>query len=287
MKKTIKRIFAVVLAMAICLAIMPVTFAAGCRGDVDGSGRTNSGDALLILRKVVGYTDSEFNAYRADLNNDGTINSSDALRVLQIAVGLDDPTTYSKNEIIKFYSDALDSAATGDVEIFYQTWYQSKMVNDNDSTDYVDFDESSVLEDVFHDGYSELGWDLYEFCPNANIDPSLVESARIENRNGLYYVFITLVADTADDEEYIPRNIYPYTLNYADCTVSGLDDYYVTDATASFPASEIMAIIADGELSEIMVTIPFEMHMNLRAYEGSSTLRVTEKGEVTDVYTFM
>ena len=52
-------------------------------------------------------------------------------------------------------------------------------------------------------------------------------------------------------------------------------------------AAVVGDVFADGELSEIMVTVPFEMHMNLRAYEGSSTLRVTEKGEVTDGYTFM
>ena len=288
MKKSIKRIFAVVLAMAICLAIMPVTFAASCRGDVDGDGRTNSGDALLILRHVVGYTIDNFDYYRADLNNDGSLNASDALRVLQIAVGLDDPTTYSKNEVIKFYSDALDSVAMKDITVLYESRYNSRMVNDDDPSESWVFDESNeMLEDTFVDGYDDVGYSIYEFCPAANIDPSLVESATITwDDDGYYFVEITLVEDYADYDDYVPYTTYPYLLNYADCTISGFENYFTYDGTAYFPGSKITAIIVEGELSSLTIEIPFELHMNLEHYEEYWYFDVTEVGTVMDVYTF-
>ena len=287
MKKSIKRIFAVVLAMAICLAIMPVTFAASCRGDVDGDGRTNSGDALLILRHVVGYTIDNFDYYRADLNNDGSLNASDALRVLQIAVGLDDPTTYSKNEVIKFYSDALDSTAMNDVTVLYQTHYISTMVNDDDPSEVWEFDEYDDMVDDFIDGYDDVGYSIYEFCPAANIDPSLVESATITwDDDGYYFVEITLVEDYADYDDYVPYTTYPYLINYADCTISGFENYFTYDGTAYFPGSKIKAVVVNGELGEIIVEIPFELHMNLEHYEEYWYFDATETGKIVDVYTF-
>lgn len=56
------------------------------RGDVNGDGRTNSSDALLILQYSVGKI-TEINSKYADANHDGRINSSDALIALQISVG--------------------------------------------------------------------------------------------------------------------------------------------------------------------------------------------------------
>ncbi len=288
MKTLLKNFFAVVLAVAICLAVMPVTFAAGVRGDVNNDGKTNSTDALLILRASVGLVDKEFDKYRADLNNDGTVNSSDALRVLQISVGLDNPTAYSKNEALKFYADAFDSVAKGKVKVSYQSRYVSKAVNDKNSKDFVEFDEQSdklVLN--FENGYDKSGESVFDFCPDTRIDPSLVKSATITKKDAsTYTVKIVLVADKADSKDYIPRKTYPYLLNYADCTVSGFEGYFVTNATASFPGSEITAVVKDGCLKELTVAVPFEMKMHLSSEDRKSALDVTEKGTVTDVYNF-
>ncbi len=57
------------------------------KGDIDGNGAINSGDALLVLQhsvKLITLNSSQQKA--ADMNNDSKINSSDALAILMIAV---------------------------------------------------------------------------------------------------------------------------------------------------------------------------------------------------------
>ena len=288
MKTLLKKIFTVTLAVVICLAVMPVTFAAGVRGDVNNDGKTNSTDALLALRNAVGFSDKEFDKYRADLNNDGSVNSSDALRILQISVGLDNPTKYSKNEVLKFYADAFDSVATGKVKVSYRSRYVSKAVNDKNAKEFVDFDEQgNELTFTFENGTDKSGESISDFCPDTRIDPNLVDSATITKKDAsTYTVNIVLVSDKADSKSYVPLKTHPYILNYADCTISGFDGYFVKDATASFPGSEITTVVKDGCIREITVSIPFEMKMNLSSESGKNTMAVTEKGTITDVYSF-
>ncbi len=288
MKNSIKRMFAVILAVTICFAVMPATFAAGVRGDANNDGKTNSSDALLILRHSVGFSDKEFDKYRADLNNDGVINSSDALRVLQISVGLDNPAGYSKNEALKFYADAFDSLAKGEVKVSYRTRYTSKAVNDKNAKDSVEINEQGdELTVSFENGYNKATGSISEFCPDTRINPNLVKSAIVTKKDAsTYTVKIVLIEDTADSKDYIPRKIYPYLLNYADCTACAFDNYYVTEATASFPASEITAVVKDGCLKELTVNVPFEIKMLLSSEDKNKSMDVTEKGNVTDMYSF-
>lgn len=287
-----KKIISLLLAIILCVSVMPSAMAAGSgavlRGDVNGDGKTNSTDALLILRKAVGFNDGECDAYRADLNNDGAVNATDALRVLQIAVGSDNPTGYTKNEALKYYADAFDAVAMKKMNVLYETSYVSKMVNDDDRYDYTEFDEYDDWKVGFENGYSKDAESyIDEFCPDARIDPDLVKSAKITKKdNSTYIVKIVLVSDTADDMDYIPHKTYPYLLNYADCTISGLEDYFVNDATASFPGSEITAIVQNGSLKELTIDIPFEMHMTLEHVYYDEYIDVTETGHVIDVYTF-
>lgn len=287
-KNSFKRVFAIILAVVICFAVMPAAFAAGARGDINKDGKTNSSDALLVLRNAVGYSDAEFDEYRADLNNDGVVNSSDALRVLQISVGLDNPTTYSKNEALKFYADAFDSLSTGNVKVSYKSRYVSKAVNDKNSKDYVEIDEhNDELAVTYENGYNKSMGLISEFCPDTRIDPSLVKSATVtKNDTSSYTVKIVLVADNADFKDYIPHKTYPYLLNYADCSVSAFENYYATSGTASFPASEITAVVKDGYIKELTVTVPFEMKMHLSSEDKKKSMDVTEKGTVSDVYSF-
>lgn len=61
----------------------------GLNGDVDGNGRLDSFDALLILRHALGlFTLSPERLVYADANSDGVIDSFDALIVLRKALGL-------------------------------------------------------------------------------------------------------------------------------------------------------------------------------------------------------
>ena len=56
------------------------------KGDVNGDGRIDSYDALLILKSCVGL--ETINDLRGDVNNDGRIDSYDALLILKYCVGL-------------------------------------------------------------------------------------------------------------------------------------------------------------------------------------------------------
>ena len=89
-----KKFLSVILALVICVSVMPFAFAASVRGDANLDGSVNSVDALLILRYAVGLEDEVFNEYTYDVNGDYVINSTDALRILMIAVKKDDPLTY-------------------------------------------------------------------------------------------------------------------------------------------------------------------------------------------------
>ena len=82
MKRIISLLLAAVFVFSVC-----ITAQAAQRGDVNGDGKVNSSDALLVLQYSVGAT-KKIDKTAADLNSDGNINSSDALTILQISVGI-------------------------------------------------------------------------------------------------------------------------------------------------------------------------------------------------------
>ncbi len=96
-----KRIISIILA-AVIVCSLCVGASARLVGDVNSDGKTNSIDALLILRKGVGYNDSINEAY-ADVNSDGKINSLDALTVLLISVGKYDGDLEIEDELVTNY----------------------------------------------------------------------------------------------------------------------------------------------------------------------------------------
>ncbi len=58
-------------------------------GDVNNDGKLNSGDAVLVLRKIVDLVElNEKQAKAADIDEDGKITTGDAVRILRISVGL-------------------------------------------------------------------------------------------------------------------------------------------------------------------------------------------------------
>ncbi|MBQ7874158.1 MAG: dockerin type I repeat-containing protein [Oscillospiraceae bacterium] len=57
-------------------------------GDVNGDGKINSSDAVLVLQSTAGTLgEAEFIEGAADVNGDGKVNSSDAVLILQLTAG--------------------------------------------------------------------------------------------------------------------------------------------------------------------------------------------------------
>ncbi len=81
-----KKIVAFVLAMVMAVSL-GIGASARLVGDINSDKVTNSSDALLILKYVVGL-EKGLNEKYADVNGDGKVDSSDALSVLKICVGL-------------------------------------------------------------------------------------------------------------------------------------------------------------------------------------------------------
>lgn len=290
MKKSIKIIVSAIIVTAICFATVPMAFAAGYRGDVNGDEKVNASDALVILRNAVGFEDDNCDLYRADVNGDGNINATDAFRVLMMSVGSDDPTTYAKTEILRYYADAFESSCDITPYIYYSTTCESRMVNDANKEDYVDFGWEDSAEAHFEDGWSEEYGDVYEFCPLPWIDADLVKSAKITKIEEFdaYKVEIVFVEDFSDDEVVVPYDTYPYIYNWADCTGCELEGFYVEDATSYYPGSKIIAeVTEDGYLTDLTIEIPFVMNKHLESYDGKYYSNVTESGTITDIYSFM
>lgn len=293
MKKTLKKIIAVMLSVMLCLSLAPFAFAEEgertvvLRGDANCDGKVNSSDALLVLQYSVGSID-EINTYWGDLNGDGQLNSTDALRILQISVKSDNPLNYGTEEILKFYSDALSMSCQNPSEIQYSTYYNSIMVNDKDATDCVEFNEEYEMTETYVNGYDEYGYSAYDFCPSTWIDMEFVDSAEIELTEGGYYVTITLKEEWAYYDDPVPYATYWYTANYADCTNSGLDTLFAYDGSACFYQTEITAYISEeGFVTELILDIPFEMYMSLEDIDGYHYADVTETGMICDSYSFV
>lgn len=128
MKSLSKKIFAAVLAAGMTVSAIPVANAASAKrykGDVNLDGVVNSVDALVILADSISGEVSMMDLELADMNGDGKVNSADALMVLQTVVGqrklieiIEDPMlSYTKNQIVQFYTDALQKTYSQKVTI--------------------------------------------------------------------------------------------------------------------------------------------------------------------------
>lgn len=91
-----KKLFSILSAAVIVLSVAAVmAFAVGdgkTRGDVNGDGKVDSADAMLVMKCDAGLLSlSNDEIKRADLNGDGKIDSCDAVYILRIAAGLKVP----------------------------------------------------------------------------------------------------------------------------------------------------------------------------------------------------
>lgn len=278
MKKTTKRILSAMLALVICVSVMPFAFAASIRGDANLDGKTNSIDALLILKYTVGQEVDVFNEYTFDVNGDYSVNSTDALRVLMLSVGNDDPLTYNKKELLKFYSDALLSSYTTTDRIDYSERYKSTLVNDADSSQKIEFDDDYADTFVFTDGYDEYGFTPVDYFPLPWIYEEGVKDVSITETDKGYELKITLIEEKTTFDDPIP----PYHADhagYSDCTLSGFEDAWVEDSSATHFGAVITAQIStQGNVTMLHVDSPFVINMTLATEYDSSTIDVTETG---------
>jgi DNA-directed RNA polymerase subunit RPC12/RpoP len=80
-------------------------------GDMDGDGKTTSGDARLVLRQSVGLEQyPEEASVKCDLDKDGKISSSDARSVLRLSVNLDE---YPTHELLPIMGEEATCTADG------------------------------------------------------------------------------------------------------------------------------------------------------------------------------
>lgn len=292
MKKIFKRLTAIILATVLCLSFVPLASAEGItvvlRGDVNGDGMVNSSDALLVLRNAVGHYDADFSDYWADLNGDGKINSTDALRILQISVGSDDPSKYSDEELLKFYSDALSMSCQDPMDISYYTCYESVMYNDYDETDFVEFYTEDEYTVNYVDGYDSYGDSAFDLCPATWIDIDDISSVTYEkDEYGYHCITITLKEEWTDYNNPVPEKTYKYTSTYSDCTVSGIDSLNVYNASGDFYETEITAYInPEGFVTALHILMPFYLYMSLEDVDGYHYADVTEYGYIYDSYYF-
>ncbi len=57
------------------------------KGDVNGDGKVDISDAVLLINKILGQPVSSFHPYNADVNDDGIININDAVMTISIILG--------------------------------------------------------------------------------------------------------------------------------------------------------------------------------------------------------
>lgn len=79
-------------------SIAQICRATAVYGDVDGNGRIDSRDALIVLSNAVGLPVTGFNLAAGDVDRDGLANSRDALLMLSYTIGLWVPTTLQLGE---------------------------------------------------------------------------------------------------------------------------------------------------------------------------------------------
>ena len=85
-----KTIISSIMAATLAAGVITVPAAAETMGDIDGDGKVDSYDSLVVLRHSVGLEHlSDAQKKLADIDKDNSINSADALYILRMSVGLD------------------------------------------------------------------------------------------------------------------------------------------------------------------------------------------------------
>lgn len=116
-----KRFVSLLLAI-VFVSALSVSASARLVGDVNSDGKTNTTDALMILKYSVGKTVENMKVEYADVNADGKANSTDALVALQISVGKYDGDLEVEDEFVTSYKAELVDPimATGEYTLVTQ-----------------------------------------------------------------------------------------------------------------------------------------------------------------------
>ena len=193
-----KKIISVLLALCMIFCFTSTAFAASVRGDVNGDGKTDSSDALLVLQYAVGQKKT-IDKTKADLNGDGLINSGDALIILQICVGMIFVAPATTEDIVKLYNSAVKTAYFKDKLTMDFTRYDKGTIENLTKKTKENFNDDYSEKLVFKNGLSvpdEVKIDLYG--PGYEINTKGVASAVISKTSSGYKIKITLKPETTN-----------------------------------------------------------------------------------------
>lgn len=285
--KTTKRILSAVLALVICVSVMPFAFAASVRGDANFDGETNSIDALLILKYTVGQEVENYDDYLFDVNGDYTVNSTDALRVLMMSVGNDDPCTYMYKEIAKYYSDALWTSYFETTEVDYSVSMNGSLtrlvgegIDQEGTIESYPFGSNYSDKAYFENGYDAEGYTPYDYF----IDPwiysdGLSETQITENETG-YEVMVQIKEERTTSEDPFAEYITPHTGFYFDFIFDENGEVWGENGMLTSWASITAQVNHDGYVEKLVCKVYFNGEMYLASTQTDERVFVLiEDGE--------
>lgn len=282
-----KKICAAALAAGMTVsAAIPMALAEEAKkfkGDVDLDGAVTSKDALAILVDSISGEESKLDFLFADMNGDEQVNSADALMVLQTVVGQLDPVeiveedpedpeedpvlSYTKEQIVQFYTDSLKKS------------YSEKVTIDKaeDTQIVIDSLEPSTLKWIANAAIKsnakvEKAKDTINFpaycetflCP-AKLEGDGATDAKVTKTENGYKVEITLV------EEKVDHVTAPKYNAQASNPVTGmkeiLDQYNVTVNKIEFDytgTSIVAEINEDGKVTSLSHKMPMKFELDCK-----------------------
>lgn len=277
MKNFKNKILSFALAGTLVLGCAPTAFAADSLiGDANGDAKVTSADALLILQYSVGQKVEGLIKENADLNADGNINSADALAVLKICVGMTetDPQNYTKDQLVKYYNDALLKTEKGNVNVKNHYVISGTMSDPNDSSSVTPYNDEYKYEADFVDGYTQTEKEedsesIFQYIPYAGLESAGVASMSIVKNGDGYTITIKLVSEKATLEE--PPHYNGECAFYYNYYSEKTETSEVTAADITYSGTTIIVDIdAQGRIYQFNMTIP---------YGGIVSVKDTEYGE--------
>ena len=197
-----KKLISVLLAFCMLLSFSPAVFAASVKGDIDGDGKVNSSDALIVLQYSIGQKKT-IDKTKADLNGDGLINSGDALIILQICVGIIFVVPTGTEGIVNLYNSALKKAYYSESLTLDYTRYDKGTTENLTQNTKKNYNDDSSEKAVFKNGintYSDIEIEFYG--PKCEIDPKWVTSAVVSEVSGGYKIVIKLKEEKTNAFDY-------------------------------------------------------------------------------------
>lgn len=295
MENLTKKICSFALAAGMAVSSISMATAADVRykGDIDNNGSVDSNDALGILMDIVSGEDSKLDLKLADLDLDSAITTKDALAVLQTVIGQLEPVPveeeeeedpvlkYSKEEIVKFYNDALKKSYSQKVKIDKDELTDIKISDMKPSAA-----KSLVNSIISSNAKTEKSSETIDNCPSyaatflvpAELEANGVSVVSISKSENGYKVEIKLV------EEKVDYKTAPKFNTQASNPVTGIkeiaDDSGATINKMDFDylGTEIEAEIdSDGKVLSLKHTMP----MTFEADCNASIFHITAKGSGT------